>query len=257
MEKLRQALKTLSEAEKQLRMSNDRLTWLTAALLQLAPDQQYNLPSSSADTSFNQSPLALNYANGNVSNMPRRSNAEHTDVPNNAAGMATNSRMDNLQAGYYGDTYNNATMKGRTSLDIKGHSGLGMIPQQTFGVSGHNNIVKSRQFPAKFNKEIEEMWLEVLDKIHSNSIREFLYQEGRLVGVSFGAGTNSNLHRLLTCAVNVPFVLPKFVLSFSMKHLLKIVLYLGILYCSLGLDMQVELKKYLTYYSCIYFSLLY
>ncbi|XP_063943050.1 protein STICHEL-like 3 isoform X1 [Daucus carota subsp. sativus] len=193
MEKLRQALKTLSEAEKQLRMSNDRLTWLTAALLQLAPDQQYNLPSSSADTSFNQSPLALNYANGNVSNMPRRSNAEHTDVPNNAAGMATNSRMDNLQAGYYGDTYNNATMKGRTSLDIKGHSGLGMIPQQTFGVSGHNNIVKSRQFPAKFNKEIEEMWLEVLDKIHSNSIREFLYQEGRLVGVSFGAA-GSTVH---------------------------------------------------------------
>ncbi|WOG86573.1 hypothetical protein DCAR_0205788 [Daucus carota subsp. sativus] len=193
MEKLRQALKTLSEAEKQLRMSNDRLTWLTAALLQLAPDQQYNLPSSSADTSFNQSPLALNYANGNVSNMPRRSNAEHTDVPNNAAGMATNSRMDNLQAGYYGDTYNNATMKGRTSLDIKGHSGLGMIPQQTFGVSGHNNIVKSRQFPAKFNKEIEEMWLEVLDKIHSNSIREFLYQEGRLVGVSFGAGSTVHL----------------------------------------------------------------
>ncbi|KAL0321316.1 UNVERIFIED_CONTAM: protein STICHEL-like 3 [Sesamum radiatum] len=36
MEKLRQALKTLSEAEKQLRVSNDRITWLTAALLQLA-----------------------------------------------------------------------------------------------------------------------------------------------------------------------------------------------------------------------------
>lgn len=58
MEKLRQALKTLSEAEKQLRMSNDKLTWLTAALLQLAPDQQYVLPTSS-DNSFNHSPFAL------------------------------------------------------------------------------------------------------------------------------------------------------------------------------------------------------
>ncbi|WCJ27250.1 AAA-type ATPase family protein [Euphorbia peplus] len=64
MEKLRQALKTLSEAEKQLRMSNDKLTWLTAALLQLAPDQQYMLPTTSAETSFNHSPLTLHNQNG-------------------------------------------------------------------------------------------------------------------------------------------------------------------------------------------------
>ncbi|KAJ0252688.1 Protein STICHEL-like 4 [Hirschfeldia incana] len=59
MEKLRQALKTLSESEKQLRVSNDKLTWLTAALLQLAPDQRYLLPppGSSADASFDRSPL--------------------------------------------------------------------------------------------------------------------------------------------------------------------------------------------------------
>ncbi|ESQ39709.1 hypothetical protein EUTSA_v10000763mg [Eutrema salsugineum] len=48
MEKLRQALKTLSESEKQLRVSNDKLTWLTAALLQLAPDQRYMLQPSSS-----------------------------------------------------------------------------------------------------------------------------------------------------------------------------------------------------------------
>ncbi|KAH6790277.1 AAA-type ATPase family protein [Perilla frutescens var. frutescens] len=61
MEKLRQALKTLSEAEKQLRVSSERMTWLTAALLQLAPDQHYTLPASSADTttSSDHSPIAL------------------------------------------------------------------------------------------------------------------------------------------------------------------------------------------------------
>ncbi|KAG7532565.1 P-loop containing nucleoside triphosphate hydrolase [Arabidopsis thaliana x Arabidopsis arenosa] len=58
MEKLKQALRTLSESEKQLRVSNDKLTWLTAALLQLAPDKQYLLPhSSSADASFNHTPI--------------------------------------------------------------------------------------------------------------------------------------------------------------------------------------------------------
>ncbi|KAL5221518.1 hypothetical protein ABZP36_026231 [Zizania latifolia] len=58
MEKLRQALKTLSEAEKQLRVSNDKTTWLTAALLQLAPDKQYVLPSSTTSTSLNHGVLA-------------------------------------------------------------------------------------------------------------------------------------------------------------------------------------------------------
>ncbi|KAL1560358.1 protein STICHEL-like 4 [Salvia divinorum] len=53
MEKLRHALKTLSESEKQLRVSSERMTWLTAALLQLAPDQRYTgLTSSSGNISY-------------------------------------------------------------------------------------------------------------------------------------------------------------------------------------------------------------
>ncbi|KAK1378541.1 hypothetical protein POM88_025285 [Heracleum sosnowskyi] len=185
MKRLRHALKTLSEAEKQLRMSNDRLTWLTAALLQLAPDQQYNLPSSPANTSFNQSPLALNTADG--SDRLRSSNVQRTDIPNNAIGLSTNSRMDNLQAGSFGSNYNNVAVQGRTSLDRKEYDELGMIPQQTSSVAGHHNRVKKKQLAGKFHQEIEEIWIEVLEKIHINSIREFLYQEGKLVGVSFGA----------------------------------------------------------------------
>ena len=161
MKKLRHALKTLSEAEKQLRMSNDRLTWLTAALLQLAPDQQYNLPSSSAETGFNQSPLALNTADG--SHRLRSSYVQQTDIPNN-------------------------------SQDREENDGVGMIPQRTFSVAGRNNSVKNRHPSEKFHREIEDIWLEVLEKIHIKSIREFLYQEGQLVGVSFGAGNISNKH---------------------------------------------------------------
>lgn len=211
MEKLRQALKTLSEAEKQLRMSNDRLTWLTAALLQLAPDQQYMLPSSSADTSLNHSPLGLNSTGGRE--RPRRSNVEHNDMPNIARGLSTKVRIDNLQAGSSSDTYYNAKMKGGTSLDRKGHAGSGMVPQQTFGVSGHKNRVNSKQFPGKFRKEIEEIWLEVLEKIKINTIREFMYQEGKLISVSFGAGT-SNMHHCLLLTHAIIYALFSFLTIF-------------------------------------------
>ncbi|CAN1166901.1 Protein STICHEL-like 3 [Linum perenne] len=82
MEKLRQALKTLSEAEKQLRTSNDKLTWLTAALLQLAPDQQYLLPTSSAAPSFGNSPLTRTVEQrGEMADNERRS-SQHVRTKN-------------------------------------------------------------------------------------------------------------------------------------------------------------------------------
>jgi len=56
-QRLQHTLKVLAESEKQLRVSNDRSTWLTAALLQFAPDRSY-LPSS-VDTSMSPSPIAF------------------------------------------------------------------------------------------------------------------------------------------------------------------------------------------------------
>ncbi|CAH9055515.1 unnamed protein product [Cuscuta europaea] len=134
MEKLRQALKTLSEAEKQLRVSNDRVTWLTAALLQLAPDQQDQLLISSADTSFNQSPLGLfNYG-----------------------GETELLKTENVQTGSSMSNYNDGTEK-RGIIERKQHS-------------------------------IADIWMDVIKRINVTSLKEFLYQEGRLVLVRFGAG---------------------------------------------------------------------
>lgn len=179
MEKLRQALKTLSEAEKQLRMSNDKLTWLTAALLQLAPDQQYML-SSSADTSFNHSPLTLNNVNGRGVS---RNTDQHAEIPGSEKGLSTDVKF----AGH-ADSYDNRMAKG-ISLDRKRHSGVGVAPQQT--IASAADLIKSsgKQVSGKTHKDIEEIWLEVIGKIRINSIKEFLIQEGKLASVSFGAGT--------------------------------------------------------------------
>ncbi|KAL3522555.1 hypothetical protein ACH5RR_015389 [Cinchona calisaya] len=182
MEKLRQALKTLSEAEKQLRMSNDRLTWLTAALLQLAPDPQYILPSS-ADTSFNQSPLVVN----NVGNRDRsrKSSVERAEMSNKERGLSTRVMTENTHAGNSGDYSYNDRMKG-ASLDRWGLEGNLMVPQaHSFSID--KNKVSSGQLQGKFRREIEEIWLDVLHKVQLNGIRELLFQEGKLISVSFGA----------------------------------------------------------------------
>ncbi|CAH8345700.1 unnamed protein product [Eruca vesicaria subsp. sativa] len=141
MEKLRQALKTLSEAEKQLRVSNDKLTWLTAALLQLAPDQNYLLHrSSTADTSVNRTPLPLENNGG------RESSDHHLDPSSDAAAGERSSGLDRKR----GDSRKNR--------------------------------------PA-----VEEIWLEVIEKLRVNGLREFLYKEGRIVSLSLGSAPTVHL----------------------------------------------------------------
>ncbi|KAM7265853.1 hypothetical protein ACFE04_003536 [Oxalis oulophora] len=164
MEKLRQALKTLSGAEKQLRTSNDKLTWLTAALLQLAPDNQYMLPSSSADTSFNHSPLALNN--------------EHPEM---AKGLPSK-KYHAGTSGYFPEN----------SVDRR-NAGAGILPQQATSLSADIVRVGGRQVTGRSHRGIDEIWLEVLEKIQINTIKEFLYREGKLISVSFGAATTVQL----------------------------------------------------------------
>ncbi|KAH1054998.1 hypothetical protein J1N35_033063 [Gossypium stocksii] len=158
MEKLRQALKTLSKAEKQLRMSNDKLTWLTAALLQLAPDQQYILPISSSDTSSHHSPLPLSVMDG--TDIPEKG-LELVLLRNNTRDLSTNVRSENLYA--------------RSPGDFKTGTG-----------KRHQKLVKE-------HTRIEKIWLEVLDNIQVSSLKEFLYQEGKLISVSFGAAPTIQL----------------------------------------------------------------
>ncbi|CAN6482903.1 unnamed protein product [Victoria cruziana] len=135
MERLRQALKTLSEAEKQLRMSNDRLTWLTAALLQLAPEQQYIVPSSSADTSFNHSPLR---ASSRPESRPQASIRHEL----------SNKRRSNLHIA--------------STSDDRG----------------------AGQVPALSHEDVEEIWVNVLEKLQSNTLKQFLDREGQLISVN-------------------------------------------------------------------------
>ncbi|KAE9594532.1 putative DNA-directed DNA polymerase [Lupinus albus] len=180
MEKLRQALKTLSEAEKQLRMSNDKLTWLTAALLQLAPDQQYLLPTSS-DNSFNHSPLAIN--NGHV-----KEAARITGNPVEARRLSMGDRIENFHA----ESSGNGVTKG-VSSEKRRHSVSGVAPQHTYSRTTNNTRMNERQILGKNHKEVEEIWLEVLEKIQITGLKEFLYTEGKLISVSFGAAPTVHL----------------------------------------------------------------
>ncbi|XP_020232318.1 protein STICHEL-like 3 [Cajanus cajan] len=184
MEKLRQALKTLSEAEKQLRMSNDKLTWLTAALLQLAPDQQYVLPTSS-DNSFNHSPFALKDTDVREA---ARLTGNPVDISNKGRRLSMDARIENFHAGSSAD----GMTKGLGS-EKKRHSVSGFTPQQAHLQAADKIRMSERQILGKNRRDIEEIWLEVLERIQVSGLKEFLFKEGKLISVSFGAAPTVQL----------------------------------------------------------------
>ncbi|KZV47504.1 protein STICHEL-like 3 [Dorcoceras hygrometricum] len=155
-----------------LRVSNDKMTWLTASLLQLAPDQQYMIPSSSTNTSINHSPLLSNA--DYLKERPRRSNAE---LPAVLSGSSV-------------DVFQND--KG-VSADMRGRVENRMVSEQVQATSNDKNKINKVHVQGKFHRELEEIWLDVLEKIPINSIKEFLYQEGKLISLSYGAAPTVKL----------------------------------------------------------------
>jgi DNA polymerase III gamma/tau subunit len=172
MEKLRQALKTLSEAEKQLRVSNDKMTWLTAALLQLAPDKQYVLPSSSPSTSLNQG--LFTRPEGDIA---RNSAMDHSDIYAGAHGLARASDLGNKQ-------YRDANLVAGSSNNMASNYHAGRRPGEH---TPDNHVLPTGA--TRYGKIDSEMiWQAVLENVQSDSLRRLLAREGRLISVSLGTG---------------------------------------------------------------------
>ncbi|KAK1258038.1 hypothetical protein QJS04_geneDACA014313 [Acorus gramineus] len=174
-EKLRQALKTLSEAEKQLRLSNDKLTWLTAALLQLAPDQQYILPSS-AEISISHSPMDI--VNGRDAS--RNFTREQGGIPDNRR-YSRSSGIEYLNPGIM-NGFAHDSVSGCNNVKHNVRATPARMPTLSSGTTK----ASEGQIPVEGHKKNEKIWRAVLDKIHLRPLQQFMNQEGKLITVSFG-----------------------------------------------------------------------
>ncbi|CAN6341296.1 unnamed protein product [Urochloa humidicola] len=183
MEKLRQALKTLSEAEKQLRVSNDKMTWLTAALLQLAPDQQYILPSSSPSMSLNQGQLTR--PDGE---MARNSAMDHREVYAGIHGLPRASDLGNQQ-------HRDVNLVAGSSNNMASNYHAGRRPGEHTPDSHVLSAGATRaNGGSRYSKTDSELiWQAVLDNVQSDSLRKLLAGEGRLISVSLGTAPTVQL----------------------------------------------------------------
>lgn len=176
IERLRQALTKLSEAEKQLRVSNDKLTWLTAALLQIAPEQQYLLPSSSGRSPSSDQVI--------MRDKPRSTTNKQDEMQSVHRSFAEGAVQEHYSSNGVGDR--------SCSVTVATGTRHGQQIESDFICSGEA-AGKSIMHSSKKHSDTEKIWQEVLEHISSDALRQFVYDEGNLNSVSLGTGKFLNI----------------------------------------------------------------
>lgn len=207
-QRLRQALKVLAECEKQLRASNDRPTWLTAALLQFAPDRSY-LPSS-VDTSMAPSPIAFD----NFERVPPGESC----TPRLPSPKAAANERKHFQKSSPANVHAVASrLQGEIEKDKAPVSAPSPLEHKERGISNqpqpdvHPSAVEvisdrglrtpsslvlfdasrvgNRDFRELPRRDMEHIWGKVLEGCRSNVLRQLLSSHGTLMALSVARGT--------------------------------------------------------------------
>jgi DNA polymerase III subunit gamma/tau len=213
LERLRRALRILSEAEKQLRASNDQTTWLTAALLQFAPSRS-PLFLNSAGTSVIQSPITLKNRNGREllcfesPNRQKWDKAKHFDAQPEQLDWRTvkNPRESNR----------NGSLKTLCFMDCHGENkGMPLSnlhacphisdysPTLSGSVGGFPTSERVGGSPPNMDEsgdsgqtdvrsidtnKLDDIWKSTIEECPSSTLRKLLHTEGKLLSVSAAKG---------------------------------------------------------------------
>lgn len=204
LERLRRALKILSEAEKQLRVSNDQTTWLTAALLQFGSGRSLLVPTS-AGTSATQSPAAIKERNNYgllYSGSSSRQLLNNKKLFEPSQELSDSMAMQKPGVGNGNGSLNqghivlfNESNKGIPVSKIKAqvHSvscspGLGHSGRSFSDGINDNNDSAQPQLSCISPSKLDELWRRTIEECHSNTLRQLLCKQGKLLSVSMGKG---------------------------------------------------------------------
>ncbi|XP_039026092.1 protein STICHEL-like isoform X2 [Hibiscus syriacus] len=183
MERLKDALKLLSGAEKQLRISSERSTWFTATLLQLgslpSPDltqagssrRQSSKTTEDDLQSISREAIAYKLKSGTRC-VPWKSTSAslHKSVNGNS------NRQGELVSGVDGYGSNSKTSH---SLYMDG----GAVPSAHDNNSNGNMILACRN-----SEKLDDIWAKCINKCHSKTLRQLLHAHGRLLSLTENEG---------------------------------------------------------------------
>ncbi|KAK9095752.1 hypothetical protein Sjap_021249 [Stephania japonica] len=152
LERLKQALKLLLEAEKQLRTSSERSTWFTAALLQLGSVQSPDPTNSSSS---------------------RQQNSKSSgDNPSGSSLDYTFKKQPHSQYMLRDSITSSSSM-----ATAVGHSGSSGTPCE-------ENRIGSKVIRCLRPDKLDQIWEHCIDRCHSKTLKQLLHVHGRLLSIS-------------------------------------------------------------------------
>lgn len=182
MERLKHALKLLSEAEKQLRVSSERSTWFTATLLQLGsiPSPDFSHSGSSRRQSCKATEDDPSSASKEAIAYKQKLDAHHTpQKPTSPASLrkAVNGNPNHLRELLSGvDGFSsNSNSKLSQSQSVDGG---------TSAASCDDIMVGNMMFKCVNSEKFKDVWASCIEKCHSKTLRQLLAAHGKLVSIS-------------------------------------------------------------------------
>lgn len=180
LERLKHALKLLSEAEKQLRLSSERCTWFTAALLQLGSMHSPDLTQSGS--SRRQSSRTTEEDPSSTSReavvYKRMSGPQY--MPQNAASPASLREPVNGNSRHLGEVL--SRIDGHNSYSKPSHSRL--KDAGALAVSQNGNIVGNTIITCRNSEKLGEIWAQCIERCHSKTLKQLLQVHGKLLSIS-------------------------------------------------------------------------
>ncbi|GAA0139002.1 DNA-directed DNA polymerase [Lithospermum erythrorhizon] len=175
LERLKHALKLLSDAEKQLRVSSERSTWFTATLLQLGSLRTLNQTHSGSSRressrATEEDPSSTYRETSSFPRGPRMSESP------NSCPQATHNKSSSKDVSY---TQSNGIISSNANLNQSGDGRI-FSASQDFSV---NEKTKS-----SYAQILENIWTRCIDKCHSKTLRQLMHTHGKLVSISQAEG---------------------------------------------------------------------
>ncbi|KAM1120553.1 hypothetical protein ACFXTH_044675 [Malus domestica] len=179
LERLKHALKILSEAEKQLRVSSERSTWFTATLLQLGSVPSPDLTRScsrrhSSKTTEDDSSSASREA----ATYKQKSNAQY--MLHKSISHASVQKALNGNSNHQGDSLS----RNNNAKPLHGHfTDSGASTPLHDDVTAGNAILRCAN-----SEKLEDVWAQCIERCHSKTLRQLLHSHGKLVSISEAEG---------------------------------------------------------------------
>jgi DNA polymerase III gamma/tau subunit len=164
LERLKHALRLLSEAEKQLRISSDRSTWFTATLLQLGSTPSMDLTLSSSS---------------------RRQSSRTTEEDPSSVSKESNVYKPNSDAQYFPRRSSSPSSLYRAINGHSSHQGeyeFNAKPPRL--MDSNDEMTGNKVFRYKNSDKLDDIWEKCIEKCHSQTLRQLLHAHGKLLSIS-------------------------------------------------------------------------